>query len=97
MATINDLLEYGRRTLEEGGNEYAKYERKALLEHVLNVNYMYMLMNGDEGIHDDKVLWSFRYNRNHSIDPTLYNYLLRYLYYYQIIHLPIPLRFRYRF
>ncbi len=54
MATINELLDYGRKQLEESGNEYAKYERKVLLEQVLGVNYMYMLMNGDEQVAPDK-------------------------------------------
>lgn len=48
MATIEDLLQYGKQQLEQSGNEYAKYERKVLLEEVLGCNYMYMLMNKDE-------------------------------------------------
>ncbi len=55
MLTISELLDYGKTQLEESGNEYAKYERKVLLEHVLNVNYLYMMMNGDEQVADDKV------------------------------------------
>ena len=55
MATIKELLDYGREKLESSGNEYAKYERKVLLEHVLSVDYMYMLMNGDEAVPEDKV------------------------------------------
>ena len=35
MSTINELLDYGKKQLELSGNEYAKYERKVLLEHVL--------------------------------------------------------------
>ncbi len=54
MATIKELLDYGLEQLAGSGNEYAKYERKALLEHVLSVNYMYMIMNGDEKVADDK-------------------------------------------
>lgn len=54
MSTINDLLDYGKKQLELSGNEYAKYERKVLLEHILNVNYMYMLMNGEEQVSQDK-------------------------------------------
>ena len=54
MATISELLDYGKWQLEESGNEYAKYERKVLLEHVLSVNYMYMLMNGDENVAVEK-------------------------------------------
>ena len=55
MSTINDLLDYGKKQLELSGNEYAKYERKVLLEHVLKVNYMYMLMNGDETVPEDRI------------------------------------------
>ncbi|MDD6072271.1 MAG: peptide chain release factor N(5)-glutamine methyltransferase [Clostridiales bacterium] len=50
MATIEELLQYGREQLEKSGNEYAKYERKVLLEEVLGCNYMYMLMNGSEEV-----------------------------------------------
>ena len=48
MATIQELLILGKEKLDKSGNEYAKYERKVLLEEVLNCNYMYMLMNGEE-------------------------------------------------
>ena len=54
MSTISELLDYGKEQLELSGNEYAKYERKVLLEHVLNVNYMYMLVNGDETVSTEK-------------------------------------------
>lgn len=54
MATIKELLDYGMEQLTGSGNEYAKYERKVLLEDVLSVNYMYMLMNGDEQVSADK-------------------------------------------
>ncbi|MDE6434886.1 MAG: peptide chain release factor N(5)-glutamine methyltransferase [Lachnospiraceae bacterium] len=54
MATIEDLLIFGREQLEESGNEYAKYERKVLLEEVLGCNYMYMLMNGNEEVPKQK-------------------------------------------
>lgn len=55
MATIQELLDYGKEKLSESGNEYSKYERKVLLEHVLGVNYMYMLMNGNEQVSDTKM------------------------------------------
>ena len=54
MATIEELLQYGREQLEKSGNEYAKYERKVLLEEVLGCNYMYMLMNGSEEVEVQK-------------------------------------------
>jgi release factor glutamine methyltransferase len=50
MATIEELLTYGKERLEQSGNEYAKYERKVLLEEVLQCNYMYMLMNGTQEV-----------------------------------------------
>lgn len=50
MATIQELLILGKEKLENSGNEYAKYERKILLEEVLGCNYMYMLMNGEEEV-----------------------------------------------
>ncbi|MDE6625306.1 MAG: peptide chain release factor N(5)-glutamine methyltransferase [Lachnospiraceae bacterium] len=54
MASIQELLQYGKEQLEQSGNEYAKYERKVLLEEVLGCNYMYMLMNGEEEVHPEK-------------------------------------------
>jgi len=54
MATIEDLLAFGKEQLEKSGNEYAKYERKVLLEEVLGCNYMYMLMNGQEEVPEQK-------------------------------------------
>lgn len=54
MATIEELLDYGKQKLIESGNEYAKYERKILLEEVLGCNYMYMLMNGGEEVDKEK-------------------------------------------
>lgn len=54
MATIQELLALGKEKLENSGNEYAKYERKVLLEEVLGCNYMYMLMNGDETVSSEK-------------------------------------------
>lgn len=54
MATIQELLILGKEKLDNSGNEYAKYERKVLLEEVLNCNYMYMLMNGEEEVPQDK-------------------------------------------
>ncbi|MDO5155384.1 MAG: peptide chain release factor N(5)-glutamine methyltransferase [Eubacteriales bacterium] len=50
MATIEELLLIGKQRLEESGNEYAKYERKVLLEEALGCNYMYMLMNAEETV-----------------------------------------------
>lgn len=54
MATIQKLLELGKEKLESSGNEYAKYERKVLLEEVLGCNYLYMLMNGEEEVLPEK-------------------------------------------
>lgn len=54
MATIQELLALGKEKLEKSGNEYAKYERKVLLEEVLGCNYMYMLMNGTEEVSSEK-------------------------------------------
>lgn len=54
MATIRELLTLGKEKLENSGNEYAKYERKVLLEEVLGCNYMYMLMNGEEEVSGEK-------------------------------------------
>lgn len=52
MATIKELLEYGKKQLEQSGNEYAQYERKVLLEEVLGCQYIYMLTHGDEHVPD---------------------------------------------
>ena len=54
MATIQELLNIGKEKLESTGNEYAKYERKVLLEEVLGCNYMFMLMNPDEEVSVEK-------------------------------------------
>ncbi len=54
MATIQELLNIGKEKLESTGNEYAKYERKVLLEEVLGCNYMFMLMNADEEVAPEK-------------------------------------------
>ena len=54
MATIQELLVLGKEKLESSGNEYAKYERKTLLEEVLGCNYLYMLMNGEEEVAPEK-------------------------------------------
>lgn len=54
MATIQELLVLGKEKLESSGNEYAKYERKTLLEEVLGCNYLYMLMNGEEEVSPGK-------------------------------------------
>lgn len=55
MSTIKELLDYGKEILERNGNEFAKYERRVLLEHVIGNNYMYMIMNGDENVSEEKV------------------------------------------
>ena len=54
MATIQELLNIGKMKLESTGNEYAKYERKVLLEEVLGCNYMFMLMNPEEEVSTEK-------------------------------------------
>ena len=54
MATIQELLVLGKEKLEKSNNEYAKYERKVLLEEVLQQSYMYMLMNGEEEVPREK-------------------------------------------
>ena len=74
MATIKELLDYGMEQLANSGNEYAKFERKALLEHVLSVNYMYMIMNGDEEVPEDKA----NYYRK-LIEKRMIHYPLQYL------------------
>ncbi|MCM1158480.1 MAG: peptide chain release factor N(5)-glutamine methyltransferase [Bacteroidales bacterium] len=74
MATIQELLCLGKDRLEKSGNEYAKYERKALLEEVLGVNYMYMLMHGDEEVPGDK---EERYNW--LLEQRCRHYPLQYL------------------
>lgn len=54
MASIQELLLLGKNKLEQSGIEYAKYERKALLEEVLGHNYLYMLMNQEEQVSQEK-------------------------------------------
>lgn len=54
MASIRELLQFGKEQLEQNGNAYAKYERKVLLEEVLGCNYMYMLINGEEEVPPEK-------------------------------------------
>ena len=54
MATIEELLDYGKEQLEKNDNEYAKYERKVLLEEVLGCNYIHMLMNASEEVEPSK-------------------------------------------
>lgn len=54
MATIQELLTLGKEKLDMSGNEYAKYERKVLLEEVLGLTYMQMLMNGEEEVTSEK-------------------------------------------
>ena len=54
MATIEQLLQYGKEQLDKSGNEYSKYERKVLLEEVTGYNYMYLLTHGEEEITPEK-------------------------------------------
>ena len=54
MSTIQQLLDYGKDKLIQSGNEYAKYDRKVLLEEVLGCNYMYMLTHGEEEVPEDR-------------------------------------------
>ena len=54
MSTIGQLLDYGKDKLIQSGNEYAKYDRKVLLEEALGCNYMYMLTHGEEEVLQDK-------------------------------------------
>lgn len=54
MSTIQQLLDYGKDKLIQSGNEYAKYDRKVLLEEVLGCNYMYMLTHGEEEVLKEK-------------------------------------------
>ena len=54
MSTIGQLLDYGKDKLIQSGNEYAKYDRKVLLEEALGCNYMYMLTHGEEEVSQDK-------------------------------------------
>lgn len=58
--TIQELLVLGKERLESSGSEYAKYERKVLLEEVLGCDYMYMLMHGEEEISSEKEEEYFR-------------------------------------
>ncbi len=50
MASIGDLLQYGRNALVQSGNEYAKYESKVLLEETTGINYMRMLLCMEEEV-----------------------------------------------
>lgn len=54
MSTILQLLDIGKEKLMKSGNEYAKYDRKVLLEEVLGCNYMYMLTHGEETVSFEK-------------------------------------------
>lgn len=54
MSTIQQLLDIGKEKLMMSGNEYAKYDRKVLLEDVLGCNYMYMLTHGEEMVSPEK-------------------------------------------
>lgn len=74
MATIQELLNIGKEKLESTGNEYAKYERKVLLEEVLGCNYMFMLMNPDEEVSSEKETEYFR-----LIEERCKHYPLQYL------------------
>lgn len=74
MATIQELLNIGKEKLESAGNEYAKYERKVLLEEVLGCNYMFMLMNPDEEVSLEKETEYLR-----LIDERCKHYPLQYL------------------
>lgn len=74
MATIQELLNIGKEKLESAGNEYAKYERKVLLEEVMGCNYMLMLMNPDEEVSLEKETEYLR-----LIDERCKHYPLQYL------------------
>lgn len=74
MATIKELLAYGKAQLEQSGNEYAQYERKVLLEEVLGCQYIYMLTHGDEHVPDEQAV---RYKE--LIGRRLEHYPLQYL------------------
>lgn len=74
MATIQELLNIGKEKLESTGNEYAKYERKVLLEEVLGCNYMFMLMNPDEQVSPEKEAEYLQ-----LIDQRCQHYPLQYL------------------
>lgn len=54
MASVGELLQYGRQVLTEHGNEYAKYESKVLLEELLGIKYMQMLLNPDLPVSEAK-------------------------------------------
>lgn len=54
MATIGQLLEYGKELLEKSGNEYAKYERRVLLEEATGMTYMQMLLNEQMVVPEEK-------------------------------------------
>lgn len=74
MATIQELLAFGKEQLINSGNEYAKYDRKVLLEEVLGCDYMYMLMHGDEPV-DKEAEKRYRY----LIERRSGHYPLQYL------------------
>lgn len=54
MASVGELLQYGKQVLTDNGNEYAKYESKVLLEELLGIKYMQMLLNPDMPVSEDK-------------------------------------------
>ncbi len=74
MATIQELLNIGKEKLESSGNEYAKYERKVLLEEVLGCNYMFMLMNPEEEVSKEQEAQYLHY-----IEERCKHYPLQYL------------------
>lgn len=74
MSSIKELLDFGRTTLADAGNEYAKYEAKVLLEEVLQKSYMQMLLNESEEIPQEKAQEYKTY-----IDRRLNHYPLQYI------------------
>lgn len=74
MATIQELLTLGKEKLDMSGDEYAKYERKVLLEEVLGLTYMQMLMNGEEEVVPEK-----EKEYLHLIERRCEHYPLQYL------------------
>lgn len=54
MASIGELLQYGKDRLKQSGNEYAKYEGKVLLEETIGMSYMRMLLCMEEEVSKEK-------------------------------------------
>ncbi len=50
MATIRELLELGRKKLEQSGNDYAWHEGRVLLEEALGQPHLYLLMHGEDKV-----------------------------------------------